>query len=226
MQSARALDLVQFLANLRHPIANLSPVRFDLGLARTTEEPETAALPFEVGPAAHQPSCLVIEMRQLDLKPTLGGCGALAEDFEDQSGAVDHLALELFLEIALLDRTQRAIDDHQFGVFEVAGIGDPLNLALAEQCRRADSPDRNRDCLGDHDPDGHGQPARLLQAQLGIGGRAAHLGIDDDRARAAADFAAEVIGPEGGGQVASPPSFQSPDKSTCVVGWMVEIACL
>ena len=157
-------------------------------------------------------------MCQLDLKPTLGGSGALAEDFENQPGAVDHLALEFFLEIALLHRTERAIDNYQFGVLEIAGIRDPLNLALAEQRARADGADRDRHCLGDDYSDSHGETTRLFQPKLGIGGGAAYLGIDDDRAGPAVNFAAQVVGTEVAGQVASPPSFQSPERSTWVVG--------
>ena len=55
-------------------------------------------------------------MRELDLKPALGGCRTLAKDFEDQARPVDDLALELFLEVALLDRRKRTINDDQLGV--------------------------------------------------------------------------------------------------------------
>ena len=163
VEPARAADLVEFAADARHAVADHAPVGLDLGLARTAEEAEAAALAFEVGPAAHEAPCLVIEMRQFDLQPAFGGRRALAEDFEDQPGAVDHLALELFLQIALLDRAERTIDDDQFRFFLRCRNIDALDLALAEQRCRAYRADRHRESVSHHDADRTGEPLRLLQ---------------------------------------------------------------
>ncbi len=116
VQAASAANLVEFAPDSRHPVADQPPVGFDLGFARAAEEAEAAALPLEVGPASDQASRLIVEMGQFDLQPPFGRCGPLAEDFEDQAGAVDDLALGFVLQRLLLDRSQRGIDHQQFRV--------------------------------------------------------------------------------------------------------------
>jgi hypothetical protein len=46
-------------------------------------------------------------MGEFDLQPPFGASPRAHRRFEDQPGAVDHLALELVFQIALLDRGQR-----------------------------------------------------------------------------------------------------------------------
>src|SRR3546814_16627402 len=89
----------------------------------------------DLGPTPHQPPGLIIEMRQLDLEPPFGGRRALAEAFEDQPGAVDHLGLERGFEVALLDRRQRGIEDDANGFLHSPGRSKRLHLAAAEKAR-------------------------------------------------------------------------------------------
>jgi hypothetical protein len=95
-----------------------------LRLAGAAEKAEAAALSLQVGPGAHQPALLVGEMRQLHLQTPLAGGGALAEDLQDQAGAVEHLAAPGLLQVALLHRAQGVIDDGQ------------RDVALADQRRQ------------------------------------------------------------------------------------------
>src|SRR6185503_12277101 len=113
VQATRALHLVEFAPDPGHAIADHPPVGLDLRFAGPPKEAETAALPLEVSPASDQPARLIIEMRKLDLKPPFRGCCPFAEDLEDQPGPVDHLGADLFLEVFLLDRGQRRIDDQE-----------------------------------------------------------------------------------------------------------------
>ena len=104
MKPARALHLFDLLANLGEAFADQAPVGFDLGFTGATEEAKAAALALQVGPGPHQPRTLISEMRQLNLQPAFPRLRAFAEDFEDERGAVQHLGVPRFLQIALLHR--------------------------------------------------------------------------------------------------------------------------
>ena len=225
MERARTANLVEFAPQSRHAVANHPPVGLDLRLARAAEEAEAAALAFEVGPAAHQAALLVVEVRQLDLQAPFGGRCALAEYLEDQPGAVDHLALELLFQIALLDSAQRAVDNHQLGVFHLAIGADALDLAFAEQRRRAHLAQRQHEGVGDDEADRQGKPLRLLEPRFGLDtvACAADVRANHQGARTARDFAYVVID----AQAASPSSSsQSLVRSTGAAGWIVDTACL
>ena len=199
MEAARTADLVKFPTQFRHTIADHAAIGLDLRLARTAKEAETAALALEMGPGAHEAPGLVIEMRQFDLKTPLGRRRAFTEDLEDQAGPVDDLALELFLQIALLDRGQRAVDDDQFGLGLRAGNRDVADLAFTEQRRRARLADRDDEGVDHLDPDRQGEALALLEPGLGVlrgarsPGAAPKLGANDDRPRAAGDLAFQVL---------------------------------
>src|SRR5260370_16532775 len=81
-------------------------------------------------------------MRELDLQRAFLGLGAAAEDFQDQSCAVENLGVPGLLEIALLDRRKCAIHHHKFDVMSGDETCDLLDLALAGIGRRTDLADR------------------------------------------------------------------------------------
>src|SRR3954452_4934576 len=123
---ARALDLFEFVFDPRNAVANQPPICCELAFARPAEETKTAALAFEMGPGPDQPALLVIEMRKLDLQHALAGMRAPAEDFEDQSDAIEHLGVPRLLEIALLHRRERAIHHHDAGLIGLDNAGELL----------------------------------------------------------------------------------------------------
>src|SRR3546814_20733218 len=67
MQTTGAADLIKFPPQLGHTVANHSPVRFNLGFARSTKKAEHAALSLQVSPTPNQPTCLIAELRKLHL---------------------------------------------------------------------------------------------------------------------------------------------------------------
>ena len=153
MQAPRGLHLLQFALQLGDALLDQAAVRFDLRLARTAHESEAATLAFKMGPGSHQARTLVVEMGELDLERAFLGLGAAAEDFQDEPGAVEHLGVQLLLEIALLDRRQRAIHHHQLDVEALGQRGDLLDLAFADVSRWPDLADRRDDRIRDDEVD-------------------------------------------------------------------------
>ncbi len=168
VQAAGALDLFQFLADLGDALADQAAVGFDLGFARPAQKAEAAALALQMGPAAHQPAALIGQMGELNLKPPFARLGALAEDFQDQRRAVEHLGLPGPLQIALLDRRQLRIDDDHLGLARPRFGRDIVDLAAADQRGRRGA--RERDDMGsDHvETDGRGQAHGFLEPRSGI----------------------------------------------------------
>ena len=113
MQTTGLAHLFELAPQPGHALPDHAAVGLNLGFSWAAQEAEAAALAFQVGPAAHEPALLVIEMGKLNLQAPFGGCCAFAEDFQDQTGAVDHLAFQTVFQIALLDRSERTIDDDE-----------------------------------------------------------------------------------------------------------------
>src|SRR5690348_1970958 len=87
-------------------------------------------------PGSDQAASLPGEVRQLDLQATLAGSRAFAEDLEDEGRTIKDLRGPRFLEVALLDRRELRIDDHDFGREAAAGSRDLVNLPASDQRRR------------------------------------------------------------------------------------------
>ena len=116
-----AHDIGELLADLHKALVDQPAVHFELALARAADEAEAAPLAFQVGPAPDQPASLVGQRCHLDLQHAFARRRTLAEDVEDETGAVDHLGVERLLQIALLDRRQGRVDE------------DERRLALGDQ---------------------------------------------------------------------------------------------
>lgn len=126
-------------------------------------------------------------MRKLHLQAAFPRLCTLAEDFEDERGAVQHLGVPRLLQIALLHGRKLRIDDDDFR-FERARLGTNLfHLARTDQSSR-NRPREGHDVLPDdvqadsrRQTDGFGE-TRFGIAQLEAVARFA-LDMNDERAR-------------------------------------------
>ncbi|ENN87050.1 hypothetical protein RHSP_12361 [Rhizobium freirei PRF 81] len=163
MQLTSSDNLLQLALQPDDPLLQHAPVGFDLRFTGAAHEACTAALAFKVGPAANQAALLIVQMRKLDLQRTFLGGGAAAEDFKDEAGAVDDLGVPRLLEIALLHRRQRMIDDDEAGIELVEQCEDFLDFAGSKQRCRARIVDRHDRTVDDIEIDGERKPLGLFQ---------------------------------------------------------------
>lgn len=114
-------------------------------------------------------------MCEFDLQRAFLGLGAASEDFEDETGAIQHFRGPCLLQIALLDRRQRAIDDDEPRVVRLHQRSDFLDLALTEISRGAQLIQRGDDGVGDVEINGARETRRLFETGSGIADRAGSI---------------------------------------------------
>ena len=103
----------------------------------------------------------MMQLRRLDLQPALLRAGSLGEDVEDQLSAVDHLDLELALQVALLPRRQLLVEDQQVEVGLMLERVQRLDLTFADEQGRIGLLPPLGVGADHHDPGGSGQLAQL-----------------------------------------------------------------
>ena len=163
VQFAGLHDLVQLTPQLGHLLIDGAAVGLDLRLARTAHKAKATALPFQVGPGAHQTGPLIGQRRQFDLQHAFAGGGPVGEDFEDQAGAVQQFDLPRLFQIALLYWRDGAVDQDQLDLVGLDPGAQFLDLALAEQH------------AGMRVGQAHDVSARHVQPRKGVGQRDAFV---------------------------------------------------
>jgi hypothetical protein len=108
------------------------PIGLELSLTRTAQA-DTALLPLEMSPAAHQPRREMLVLRQLNLQLSFEGRGALRKDIEDQPVTVEHARLEGNFQIAFLPGAQRLIDENQLCLGLLGAHGHLIDLPPADK---------------------------------------------------------------------------------------------
>ncbi len=113
MECTRANNGFKLTFDAQNLVLQHAPIGFDLRFTRTTQEPAATALTLKVGPASDKTAFLIIQMRKFDLQRTFLGACSLTKNFENETRTIDDLDVPLFLQIALLNRRQRMIDDNK-----------------------------------------------------------------------------------------------------------------
>ena len=166
VQAAGPLDGLEVALDPIDALVDAAAVELDLRFARTADEPQSAALALEMRPGADQARALIGQRRQLDLQAAFPALRPGAEDLQDQPGAVDHLALPGALEVALLHRAQRGVDDHEVDRPQRDLLADRAHPAGADQGGRARSAQRHDRRIDHLEVDRLAQPDRFGQAPL------------------------------------------------------------
>jgi hypothetical protein len=151
---------VQALLQLFDPRPQQAPVSFELRLTGTAQA-YAAFLSLEMGPPTHQSRGQVFQLRQLDLQLAFMAASTLGEDIEDQARAVKYAATELALEVALLGRRKRVVDQYQIGGFAHHGFPQLADLASSEESPGVDTAPTRRDDAADKRARGFRQSAEL-----------------------------------------------------------------
>ena len=154
-------DAREALAQVPNPAAHQAAVRLELGFAGPPE-PDAAFLPLEVSPAAYQAGREVLVLRELDLKLALERRGALREDVEDEAVSIEHARLERGLEIALLSRAKRLVDEDQLRARFLRARRNFLDLTAADEEARVRALAPRLDLCNDVRSGRLGERAKLL----------------------------------------------------------------
>ena len=105
-----------------------------------------------------KPRHRVFELRQLDLEVSLVRPGVRGENVEDHLGAIDHLDLELSLEVAGLGRTEVVVEDDDVRLLGLDQRFQLLDLARADVGRDVDLLPFLQHGADDHQAGGLRQP--------------------------------------------------------------------
>ena len=70
---------------------------------------------------------------QLHLQLALEGAGALGEDVEDETGAIQHAAGQELLQVAFLAGAERVVHQHQIGLERLDALAHLGGLAFADE---------------------------------------------------------------------------------------------
>jgi hypothetical protein len=167
MQRPRAFDLAELVVDLGQALFDQAAVRFELRLAGAAKKAEAAPLTFQMCPRAYQPASLIGQVRVFDLQRALARARAPAKNLQNKAGAIQHLCVPRFLEIALLHWRQCAIHDHDAGLEAFDEPGNLIDLPFAEIGRRPQCTEHDDAGLLDGEINGARQTDRLVEPRRG-----------------------------------------------------------
>ncbi|MNT01939.1 hypothetical protein D3C72_1364260 [compost metagenome] len=156
-------DFFQPLLQLFNPLLQQATIGFQLGFTRAAQTDRTTTLALQMGPATHQTGRHMAQLGQLDLQLAFMAARTLGKDVQDQTGTVDHPALQETFQIAFLTRAQRVVDQDQICAGCFSGGLDLIQLAAAEQGRWIGTIQARGDGHRDAGPSRAGQITEFFQ---------------------------------------------------------------
>src|SRR5712691_3010421 len=118
-----------------NPRPDAPPVGLELRFAGSPRA-DAAAEPRQRGGRPDEPREKILQLRELDLQLAFARARAAREDVENQLCAIDDLAADLLLDLALLRGRQLVVEDHDVDAGFRGGCRERLDLAGAEERRR------------------------------------------------------------------------------------------
>ena len=240
LQAAVLFHYLQIVAQAFDFFIQNTAVEFFLRFTRATGFAKAAALALQVAPGLDQARTLVRQRGQINLQNTFFGTRTRAEDFKDQTRAVDDLAIHFLFKISLLYRRDVGIDVDKPRLFFMHQLSDALNDAGADQRCGLDLLDRHHFGMDNFQIDGAGKADGLFQCDMGDTHMVARGTIFAARGRRQVRMQYDYFFSHGASwfpailnrrlSYASLPSLPSTPSSsfrrTGDAGMMVEIACL
>ena len=114
---------------------NPAAVRFELRFARTART-DAAAQPRHRKATPGQARQQVVQLRQFHLQLPFASARAARKNVQNQLGAIQDLAAEGALQVALLGRRQVAVEDHHVHVLGLDALDQLFHLARTDERRR------------------------------------------------------------------------------------------
>ena len=84
-------------------------------------------------PGSDKAAFLIGKPRQFDLQPALLAACPVGEDFQNKPRPIENLRVPGLLEIALLDRAQRVVDNRNRNILSLDDRGEFLNFPGTEK---------------------------------------------------------------------------------------------
>ncbi len=136
LRRARLAEALQVLLELRDALLDAAAVDLELRLPGPTPGPDATGLLAQLAPPPPEPGKEVPVLRELDLHHPLLARRVLGEDVEDQGDAVDDVAFEQLLEVALLGGRQLVVEDDDVDVERLGELVELLGLPRPHVRRR------------------------------------------------------------------------------------------
>src|SRR5580765_6309834 len=133
LRPALAPDYFKVPLDSRNAILHATAVGFQLRFTFTTAHADATLLPRQVAPKAGQTRQQMLQLRQLNLKFAFTGPRALGENIQDERGAVEHLAVEDFFQVAALGGRKLVIENDGIDVGAATILGELVRLTFADE---------------------------------------------------------------------------------------------